>query len=271
VRAAFAALVACAALSGCGAAEPETTPTTPPRPPVAAAVTADPTPGPARATMIMVHGGGWAGHDARAQQLLMQTPGKLLLRRGWRVVSIDYEAGARGLDDLLETVDSEIARKTSNGPLCIYGESAGGHLALLAAARRGREIDCVIGLGAPADLVRYEPLAEAGSRLQRIVAGQVRKYFGTSAAELAPSDPVSLAPSIAADVLLMRSGDDAIIPASQSTRFAAAHPATKVVTLQPGDPADPSDGFIHGTISPAGRAAYEQAIASFAAAARRRH
>jgi len=267
VRAAFAALVACAALAGCGSSEPEA-PTTPARPPVAVAATADPTPGPARATMIMVHGGGWAGHDARAQQLLMQTPGKLLLRRGWRVVSIDYEAGAEGLDDLLRTVDSEIARKTSNGPLCIYGESAGGHLALLAAARRGREIDCVIGLGTPADLVRYEPLAENGSRLQRIVAAQVRKCFGTSAAELAPRDPVSLAPSITADVLLMRSGDDAIIPASQSTRFAAAHPATKVVTLQPGDPTDPTDGFVHGTLSPAGRAAYEQAIASFTAAER---
>ena len=262
---AIVAALACAALAGCGAQEE---PQPPPAGPPAVAATADPE-GPARATMIMVHAGGWAGHDARAQQILMRSPGALLRHRGWRVVSIDYEEGTAGLDDVLHTIASEIARKTSNGPLCLYGESSGAHLALVAAARRGKEIDCVIGLGTPADLKLFEATAKA--RDQRIVAAQMRKFFGTTATELAPWDPVTLAPQIDADVLLMREGDDELVPAIQSAHFAAAHPSTKVVTLDPGDPADASTHFVHGTISAQGREEYNAAIASFAARARRQH
>ena len=264
-RAIVAALACGAVLAGCGAKEEPQQPT--PAPPAAAA-TADPE-GPAHATMIMVHAGGWAGHDARAQQILMRSPGALLRHRGWRVVSIDYEEGTAGLDDVLHTVASEIARKTSNGPLCLYGESSGAHLALVAAARRGKEIDCVIGLGTPADLKLFEATAKA--RDQRIVAAQMLKFFGTTPAELAPWDPVTLAPQIDADVLLMREGDDELVPAIQSEHFAAAHPSTKVVTLDAGDPAVRSNHFVHGTLSAQGREEYNAAIASFAARARARH
>ena len=266
MRAALAALaaLACTGLTACGGGGKDA----PPRPPVAVPVTADPA-GPARATMVMVHAGGWAGHDARAQQLLMRSPGRLLRERGWRVVSIDYEAGTEGLRDIIDTVRSELARGTSDGPLCLYGESSGAHLALVAAAQV-KAIDCVIGLGAPTDLPEYEATAASGSRNQRIVDAQMRKFFGTSAAELAPWDPVSLAPSIGADVLLMREGDDDSVAASQSARFAAVHPATKTLTLPAGDPADASTHFVHGTISAQGRSDYNAAIAAFAARALRR-
>ena len=43
--------------------------------------------------MILVHAGGWAGHDGYAQSELLKNPGDLFLARGWRVVSIDYEEG----------------------------------------------------------------------------------------------------------------------------------------------------------------------------------
>jgi acetyl esterase/lipase len=270
MRAALACLAAigCLALAACGGGGTDKPPA-PGLPAVAVPITADPA-GAVRGTMIMVHAGGWAGHDAHAQELLMRSPGTLLRERGWRVVSIDYEAGTAGLDDVLGTVASEIARKTSNGPLCLYGESSGAHLALVAAARRGGEIDCVIGLGAPTDLKLYEATAADGSRDQRIVDHQMRKFFGTSAAELAPWDPVSLASSIKADVLLLREGDDDSVPASQTAAFVAAHPATKTLTLDAGDPADPSTHFVHGTISAQGRVEYNAAVASFAARARRR-
>jgi acetyl esterase/lipase len=267
MKAALAALatLACCGLAGCGTGKDE--PPAPPRPPVAVPITADPA-GPARATMVMVHAGGWAGHDARAQELLMRSPGTLLRKRGWRVVSIDYEAGPEGLRDVLDVVRSELERGTSKGPLCVYGESSGAHLALVAAAQV-KQISCVIGLGTPTDLPRYEATAAAGSRNQRIVDRQLRTYFGTTAAELAPWNPVSLAPSIGAEVLLMREGDDDSVPASQSARFAAAHPSTKILTLQAGDPADASARFVHGTISAKGRATYDAAVASFAARALR--
>jgi len=257
------AVIACAALAACGTPERDEPPAQT-QTPVAVPVTADPA-GPARATMIMVHGGGWVGHDHRAQQLLMEAPGELLLGQGWRVVSLDYEEGAAGLDDVLKTVRAEIERRTSNGPLCLYGESSGGHLALVAAARLGDQIDCVIGLGAPADLPLYLATAKSGSDSHRAVAGLVRKYFGTSDAELAPWDPVALVGSIQADVLLMHAGDDTLVPATQAASFAAARPATRTVTLEPGPMP-----FVHGSISARGRAAYDEAIASFAARARGR-
>jgi acetyl esterase/lipase len=260
------AVIACAALAACGTPkrnQPPAPTQTQAQRPVAAAVTGDPA-GPARATMIMIHGGGWAGHDDRPQRLLMEVPGKLLLRRGWRVVSIDYEEGKAGLDDVLRTVRDEIERRTSNGPLCLYGESSGGHLALVAAARLGDEIDCVIGLGAPADLPLYLATAKSGSAQHRFVARLVRKYFGTSDAALRDWDPAGLAGAIRADVLLLHGGDDTLVPATQSASFAAAHRATRTVTLEPGPLP-----FVHGSISARGRAAYEQAIESFAARARR--
>src|SRR4051794_18846215 len=46
--------------------------------PVQAPISADPA-GPARGTIIMVHAGGWAGHDGNAQKLLLKNPGDLFL------------------------------------------------------------------------------------------------------------------------------------------------------------------------------------------------
>jgi acetyl esterase/lipase len=272
-HAAAAAAVTLAGLLGpaaprAGAALPIPLPLfTKPRPPpvipaVADPISADPPDGVTRGTMIMVHAGGWAGHDAHAQDVLMTTPGDLLLQRGWRVVSIDYDEGTEGLQDVLSAADSELARRSGGGPLCLYGESAGAHLALVAASRL-RAIDCVVGLGTPTDLELYESEGSAsGDARVRLIASKMSRFFGTTAAELAPWDLVSLAPSIHADVLLMHEGDDAIVPAIQAARFQAARPTTQTVELEAGDPNDPSAAFVHGTISEAGRAEYAAAIGS---------
>ena len=97
------------------------TPKPPPVPviaPVQAPISADPV-GPVRGTMIMVHAGGWAGHDGHAQDLLLKQPGDIFLARGWRVVSIDYDEGVDGLQDVLDAAGAELARKSGDGPVCI--------------------------------------------------------------------------------------------------------------------------------------------------------
>jgi acetyl esterase/lipase len=227
--------------------------------PVAGLMSADPA-GAVRGTMIMVHAGGWAGHDANAQRLLMRIPGEMLLARGWRVVSLDYNEGTAGLQDVLDTAGAELARKAGDGPLCIYGESAGAHLALVAASRL-RAIDCVIALGGPTDLLLYEAEAAASSDSRLgMVADRMKRFFGATAADVAPWDPVALAPSIRADVLLVREGDDAMVTASHASRFQAASPTALSVELQAGDPAIASTHFVHGTVSTSGRATYADAI-----------
>lgn len=239
-------------------------PVAPVIPPVAAPITIDPTNGPAKGTVIMVHAGGWAGHDANAQDLLSKSPGNLFLERGWRVVSIDYEDGTAGLDDVLSAAGAELARKSTDGPLCLYGESSGAHLALVAAARL-RAIDCVIGLGTPTDLTLYQAeSAVTNDARVRLVASQMTRFFGTTLAETAPWNLVSLAPSIHADVLLMHEADDTVVSALHAARFAAARPTTQTLELEAGDPNNPADDFMHGTISQAGRAQYAAAIGSFA-------
>jgi acetyl esterase/lipase len=233
-------------------------------PPVAAPMTSDPAGGVAQGTVIMVHAGGWAGHDGHAQEQLMTSPGNLFRERGWRVVSIDYDDGVDGLQDVLDAAGAELARGTGDGPLCIYGESSGAHLALVAAARL-RAVDCVIGLGTPTDLSLYEAEGSVSSDARvRQVAGQITKFFGTTMEQTAPWNLVSLASSIHADVLLIHEADDTVVPPIHALRFQAARPTTQVVALEPGDPNDPSTDFMHSTVSAIGRQHYESAIGAFA-------
>jgi acetyl esterase/lipase len=231
--------------------------------PVRPPISADPA-GPPRGTIIMVHAGGWAGHDGNAQNLLLENPGDLFLARGWRVVSIDYNEGAAGLQDVLDAVGFELLRKSSDGPLCIYGESSGAHLGLVAAARL-RAIDCVIGLGTPTDLAYYnaEAAVSSDARLP-LVASQIKRFFGTTPEETAPWNLVNLAPTMQADVLLVHEADDEVVSAAHAARFQAARPTTQVVELEPGDKNNPADDFMHGTLSEVGRARYMSAIGSFA-------
>lgn len=244
---------------------PTLKPKAPPTPviqPVQAPISADPS-GPARGTIIIVHAGGWAGHDGYAQNELMKYPGDLFLARGWRVVSIDYEEGAAGLQDVLNTAGAELARRTSDGPLCIYGESSGAHLALMAAARL-RAIDCVIGLGGPTDLKQYiDEGAVATDDRVKLVSSQILRLFGSTAEALVPWNLVTLAPSIRADVLLMHETDDELVTPLHAQRFAAARPTTQVVVLEPGDPNNPSTDFMHGTVSDVGRAHYMSGLGAF--------
>lgn len=280
LRLAFVALLALAALLGSHPAQAAAEPLDLSQllqpdpaaviPPVAEPMTADPA-GRARGTMILVHAGGWAGHDAHAQRLLMERPGQLLLASGWRVVSLDYEEGTAGLQDVLDAAGKELQRNSTDGPICIYGESAGAHLALVA-AKRLRSIDCVIGLGAPTDLSLYESEAAASPDLRlKLVASQIDRFFGSTSAQRAPWNLVSLAPSIHADVLLMREADDDVVSAQHDAGFRAARPTTQLVDLQAGNRGDPGAQFVHGTVSDAGRGRYVSTIRAFAGRAAAAH
>jgi acetyl esterase/lipase len=245
---------------------PNLKPKAPPTPviqPVQAPLSADP-PGPARGTMILVHAGGWAGHDGYAQSELLKNPGDLFLARGWRVVSIDYEEGSGGLQDLLNVAGAELARNTSSGPLCIYGESSGAHLALMAASRL-RAIDCVIGVGTPTDLYQYtvEASVSTDDRV-KLVSGQIMKLFGTTAETTAAWNLVGLAPTIRSDVLLVHETDDELVTASHAQRFQAARPTTQLIELEPGDRGNRANDFMHGTVSDLGRNQYMAGIGAFA-------
>lgn len=235
----------------------------PPVPPtVAEPISASP-PGKTRGTMLLLHGGGWTGPDREAQRQLMRQPGEMLSARGWRVVSVDYAAGRAGLQDVLDAAGQEL-RRPSGALLCIYGESSGGHLALIAAARL-RAVDCVVAAGAPMSFALYRAEARAsGDRNRGMVADAIGETFGTDPAQTVEWEPAAVAPRIAADVLLLHESDDTLVPVAQSDAFMAARPTTQRAELPSGDQADPAAWWLHGTLSEEGRARYASALGAFA-------
>lgn len=229
------------------------------------------TPGPAlvaspasavRGTMLMVHGGGWQGPGPLSQKALMTLPGDTLSQRNWRIVSVDYHAGAAGLQDVLDAVGTELSQSTG-GLLCIYGESSGAQLALVAASRLSA-VDCVIGFAPPDDFEAYQAEVRSSHDPDRqIIADQMAAVWGSTPEARAPYDPIKVARSIAADVLIMREADDALIPIEQVYNFVAARPTTQRVDLESAPGSDLGQFYLHGTLSDNGRRQYRAALGSF--------
>ena len=229
--------------------------------PVSAPVVASAASG-VRGTIVLVHGGAWRGPDSEHQQRLVHEPGELLVQRGWRVVSVDYKKGQAGLQDVLDTVGQELSQP--NGKLlCLYGESAGAQLALVAAARQPA-VDCVIAAGAPTDFQAFlTKTATALDKAQQYVADTIRAVFGESPQATAPWEPVQVANAMEADVLLLRQADDIFIPPDQVQRFRAVRPATQSAELEAGDTSQPDQIWLHGSLSATGRSRYVSTIAGF--------
>ena len=216
-----------------------------------------------KGTVVMVHGGGWRGFDERGQQALMRRPGQLFLDRGWRIVSVDYRAGQDGLQDVVDVVARELALPTG-GLLCLYGESAGAHLALLAASRLGG-VDCVMAAGPPTDLLAY--LAEAGASgdaNRTVIANLMRQWFGSTPESLAPWEPVRKARTLPADVLLLRQTGDLAIPRDQIDRYVAKRPTARHAELESAGEVSADTWWLHGTLSAEGRRRFRGELGGFA-------
>lgn len=245
-----------------GGGQPQQAPV-PEAPVPAPALVASPATG-IKGTVILIHGGGWQGPGATAQQGLMDLPGQMLVQRGWRVLSLDYHFGKKGLQDVLDAANAEIAAPTG-GLLCLYGESAGGHLALLAAAKLPA-IDCVIAAGAPTDLFAYRAeAATSDDQWREMISNQIRTVFGTTEQELAPWEPVRVAQAISADVLLLRQNDDRLVLQDQLDGFLDALPTAQSVNLESSVHIEPSTWWLHGTLSDRGRREFHATLSGFAA------
>jgi acetyl esterase/lipase len=161
-------------------------------------------PGPHR-VVALIHGGFWRN---RYRRDLMDGLAADLVARGRAAYNVEYrrlDAGGgwpqsaqdviAAIDDLGEEVD-------------VVGHSAGGHLALIAAAEgRARR---VVGQAAVSDL-------EEGIRL-RLGDGVVERF--AAGADLDAASPIRRAP-LSVPVLLVHGTEDDDVPASMSEAFAA--------------------------------------------------
>jgi dienelactone hydrolase len=215
-----------------------------------------------KGTMVIVHGGGWAGSAPTTQKKLLVMPGETFRARGWRTVSVDYHGGSDGLDDVMDATRAELAQPTG-GLLCLYGESAGGQLALVTAARVPG-VDCVIGFAPPDDFETYVSEVAASHDPDRtLVSNALVGAWGQTPDARSGNDPIKLVSQITSDVLLLREDDDPLIPIAQIDNFVAARPTTQRVDLQSTAGFDLNQFYLHGTMSETGLSQYRAAIGSF--------
>lgn len=128
-----------------------------------------PVPPRSRGLAVLLHGGFWRARHGLDQ---MDPLCADLAERGWSVANVEYrrtDGDAGGwpgtLTDVLEAIDSVRQHRDPGGPVVAIGHSAGGHLALLAAASAA--VDLTVALAPVTDLPRSaeEGLGEGAAPL----------------------------------------------------------------------------------------------------------
>ncbi len=205
---------------------------------------------PVRGTMLMVHGGGWK--DQRGDARRLQASMSLRFRGdGWRVINVDYSPGPHpvrsGVDprpmvrDVVAFYDQ--VRRAYGGPICAYGESAGGHLAAMLAVERP-SLTCAFLNAAPLDLPSLLRTSSAGAQA-------VRPTFGTSRSVLYSWSPAKLwdPDKILTEVFATSASNDKVVPPQQVQAFAAVVPSADTAVV-PGAAAGAADavGWMHSVV-----------------------
>lgn len=103
--------------------------------------------------VLLVHGGGWVEGSWAAFESLAPA----LAHKGLMAVAMDYRLapGARWpaqLEDMRLALDTLRHAQVDVERIAVWGHSAGGHLALMAAATWPEQVRCCVALGAPTDL-----------------------------------------------------------------------------------------------------------------------
>lgn len=176
--------------------------------------------------LVLVHGGGWVRGDRTWNMAPLFDP---LTRAGFVTCSISYRLAAdffqfgAAIDDVQTAIHyvRQHAAEYNVDPrrIAVLGESAGGHLAAMAALREPGSVQAVVGLYTPTDL-------EALARSSPAVPAQIRQTLESSgfaallAAHLRSLSPIEHVRADAPAFLLIHGTADGIVPYDQATRMA---------------------------------------------------
>lgn len=184
--------------------------------------------GPPRPLVVVVHGGFWRaeydrGHTgpmAAALAALGHPVAQLEYRRtgqpdgGWPHTLTDVLAGVAALPALAAAA---LPGRVAPGPVILVGHSAGGHLALYAAAHAPATVGGVLALAPVADLAEAYRLDLDGGAVAALLGGGPADHPDRYAA----ADPSSLVP-IRARTVVMHGLLDRQVPVAISRSWVAA-------------------------------------------------
>ena len=173
-----------------------------------------------RPLVVVIHGGFWRpAYDVRHLRAMIHA----LAAEGFTAVAPEYRRTPGEPDATLQDVRVALRvlpvelRGRHDGRVVVLGHSAGGHLALWAAA-----VAPAAGLVATVALAPVADLAAADR--EQLGDGAVAAFLGAAAPTRPDLDPVRMV-SAATPVTLLHGSEDAIVPPRQSESYAAAHPA----------------------------------------------
>ena len=186
--------------------------------------------------VVYVHGGGWQRGSRRDPPPLLDADFyDQIAAQGLAVAAVDYRLSGEArfpapLADVRTAVDwvrdHAAGYGLDPGRVFLWGDSAGGHLALLAALT-GSAVGAVVAWFPVTDLVGMPfDLAEAGGIPDRGPDSREARLLGAPAASVPDlarqASPVAHARAGAPPVLLMHGTADDLVPAAQSIRLAEA-------------------------------------------------
>ncbi len=212
-------------------------------------------PADARGGVLVLHGGSWflRAPTHAANWAPTRATAARFARDGALVANLDYRASGRSLPDAVWAADRLRRRLPRGAPICAYGESAGGMLALQVALRR--PVACVTTVAA---VVSPGRLAGDGAP---DVHDHAADAFG---GDLGRFDAVPRAARLPA-LQLAGLADDPVVPLVQSRRLAAERPGARVLAIAAGDAP-----FVHGSADAAALGALHAAQRRFVASRLRR-
>ena len=175
--------------------------------------------------LVVIHGGFWKPEYDRAHAEAMSSA---LALAGWTTLTLEYRRVSGEpdvtLQDILSALENLPGRVTQhNGQLLLVGHSAGGHLALWAAARcSDLRLQGVLALAPAADLQMAHEL--------NLGDGAVQRFLGEPPENRPDVNPMCLpAPTIA--VTLLQGSEDEIVPPALAASYCAVFPQTRLVQL----------------------------------------
>jgi acetyl esterase/lipase len=174
-----------------------------------------------RPVVAVIHGGYWRPAYDRAHLGPMCDA---LATAGWDCAAIEYRRIPGDPDAMLDDVRDALAAVSLHAagrPVIVLGHSAGGHLALWAAATCPPEgLLSTIALAPVANLRRAEKLVVDG--------GAVSEFLGRPVAERPDVDPM-MCPTPASPVTVIHGDADGLVPLELAQSYCERHGAAFVV------------------------------------------